>query len=116
MVARLDELWPPCGPCAFCGGPDKRHRLWDMIKGRHAEGETVEALAEDYGVTTEHIDILVRRAGQTSIVCPDCSPVPGGHVTMPVVVREGVATCWRCGWPGRAVELPPGAKVEPDDG
>jgi len=27
----LDKWFPPRGPCAFCGGPDKRHRLWDAI-------------------------------------------------------------------------------------
>jgi hypothetical protein len=30
-IATLDQYYPPCGPCAFCGHTDKRHRLWDAI-------------------------------------------------------------------------------------
>lgn len=30
-IAKLDPWFPPCGPCAFCGHKDKRHRLWDTI-------------------------------------------------------------------------------------
>lgn len=48
---QIDALWPPCGPCAFCGGPDKRHRMLD----RHMSGEPVSSIAEDYGVTPEHV-------------------------------------------------------------
>lgn len=37
-IATLDQWFPPCGPCAFCGFPDKRHRLWDMWIGMHYQG------------------------------------------------------------------------------
>jgi hypothetical protein len=30
-VADLAKWFPECGPCAFCGFHDKRHRLWDAI-------------------------------------------------------------------------------------
>ena len=55
-----DDAFPPCGPCAFCGSDDKRHRLWDAIAARHAFGETVEALAADYGYPAEAIARVVR--------------------------------------------------------
>ena len=44
----LDETWPPRGPCAFCGGPDARHRTWEVLESRHAAGETVAELVADY--------------------------------------------------------------------
>ncbi len=51
----LDEWFPFRGPCGFCGGPDARHRLFDAIAERHAAGDGVEALAEDYDKPPEAI-------------------------------------------------------------
>jgi hypothetical protein len=47
-IAQLDCYFPPRGACAFCGGKDARHRIWDTIMDRHAAGESVASLAEDY--------------------------------------------------------------------
>jgi hypothetical protein len=33
LLALLDRMRPPYGPCGICGGPDARHRLWDAIEG-----------------------------------------------------------------------------------
>ena len=46
----LDEHFPPCGPCLICGGPDKRHRLWDAIDGQLQAGDSVSTLVLDYGL------------------------------------------------------------------
>jgi hypothetical protein len=43
--AALDRYFPRCGPCAFCGHVDKRHRLWDAIMNRP---ESSAFLARDY--------------------------------------------------------------------
>lgn len=52
MISELDKHYPFCGPCAMCGGPDKRHRLWDVILDS-PEGD--EELAEELGLTVEHV-------------------------------------------------------------
>ena len=43
--ARLDAFFPPCGPCAFCGHVDKRHRLWDALMD---SPDSATFLARDY--------------------------------------------------------------------
>ena len=40
---KLDHYFPPCGPCAFCGHPDKRHRLWDAIIAARRDGKNTVA-------------------------------------------------------------------------
>ena len=56
---QLDDLWPPRGPCGFCGGPDARHRIFDVIRDRRAAGESISALADDYRVTEKHIIVAL---------------------------------------------------------
>lgn len=46
----LDAHFPPRGPCALCGHPDARHRLWDAMLGRANYGATAAQIAEDYEV------------------------------------------------------------------
>ena len=41
----LNRYFPHAGPCAFCGHPDKRHRLWDAIMGQRAAGDSVDLIA-----------------------------------------------------------------------
>jgi hypothetical protein len=59
---KLDALMPHQGPCLICGGPDKRHRLWDAIEGRHRTGEAVESIVEDYngGDVSPELILLLR--------------------------------------------------------
>ena len=45
----LDRYFKPCGPCLFCGHPDKRHRLWDSIIGLDESDELTSRLY-DYPV------------------------------------------------------------------
>lgn len=48
----LNKHYPPCGPCAFCGHKDKRHRLWDVFID---SPESDEFLAYIYETTKDHI-------------------------------------------------------------
>jgi hypothetical protein len=54
---RLDRYFPPCGPCAFCGHIDKRHRLWDVLID---STESTAFLARDYDLPVAAVR-LVRR-------------------------------------------------------
>jgi len=51
-ISSLDKFYPPCGPCAFCGHPDKRHRLWDIFLD---DPESDENVAADYDTSVEHV-------------------------------------------------------------
>ena len=53
----LDSHYSFCGPCAFCGHPDKRHRLWDALID---SPETEDMLVREYGVTLEHVKAVRR--------------------------------------------------------
>lgn len=48
----LDQWYPPCGPCAFCGHVDKRHRLWDMWID---SPDSDEVIAFVYDTQIEHV-------------------------------------------------------------
>lgn len=52
-------LYPYAGPCAFCGRPDKRHRMWDAIRESHRAGDPVDMLAEWYDLTAEQVAWIV---------------------------------------------------------
>ena len=51
----LDQFYAPCGPCAFCGHKDKRHRLWDMFMDSPDSDEDV---AMDYDTSVEHVRMV----------------------------------------------------------
>ena len=51
-ISSLDKYYAPCGPCFFCGHPDKRHRLWDMFL---ESTESDEDLAWQYETPIEHV-------------------------------------------------------------
>ncbi len=53
---------PPSGVCAFCGYPDRRHRLWDMVLSRFKAGETLQDLATDYDYTRDQMEQWLRLA------------------------------------------------------
>lgn len=55
----LDKWYPPCGPCAFCGFHDKRHRLWDMWCGMNKAGDTVESIAKNYEQPVEYVQAVI---------------------------------------------------------
>lgn len=63
MPSELDAVLPHRGPCAFCGHPDARHRLFAAIVGRHKAGESVDELAEDYGLSRSMVEQVLRRKG-----------------------------------------------------
>jgi hypothetical protein len=52
-LAQLDEFYPPCGSCAFCGHRDKRHRLWDSLMDSPNCSPTMTA--REFGVSREHV-------------------------------------------------------------
>lgn len=56
---RLDELVKYRGPCAFCGGPDARHRLFDNIRENAAAGDSPTFLADIYEVPQEAVDLIL---------------------------------------------------------
>lgn len=55
----IDRHFPYRGPCAMCGGPDARHRLFDEMRGRVRAGDTPESVAEDYGCTMEALHAVL---------------------------------------------------------
>lgn len=55
--AELDELFPPRGPCAMCGHPDARHRLWDVIID---SPDTAGEIAYNYGVSLSAVEAVRR--------------------------------------------------------
>lgn len=55
----LDVLGRYAGPCWFCGGPDKRHRLADSIVGGVRAGDSPEETARSYVVSVETVNALV---------------------------------------------------------
>lgn len=59
MLGDLDKRWPKCGPCAMCGGPDKRHRLWDAIE-TSGRLDGVAFAARDYDVSRADVRLLMR--------------------------------------------------------
>lgn len=62
MGDELDRHFQRLGPCACCGTQDARHRVIDAIAERHAAGESVESLTEDYGVSGEAVRAALRTA------------------------------------------------------
>ena len=59
MPLALEHRFPPAGPCEICGGPDKRHRLWDSIIGAHEVGVLVRQIAEDYGLRASAVAAIL---------------------------------------------------------
>lgn len=55
---RLEARWPFIGPCLVCGGPDKRHRLFDAILENLAASDSVELVARLYDLTTEEVELI----------------------------------------------------------
>lgn len=55
----IDRLLPYRGPCAFCGGPDARHRIFDAIVDRFNAGEAIEEIADDLGLAEELVRVVV---------------------------------------------------------
>lgn len=41
-------LYPYVGPCAFCGRPDKRHRMFDSIRDMARAGDSAQLLADEF--------------------------------------------------------------------
>jgi hypothetical protein len=61
LLARLDRVRPPYGPCGHCGGPDARHRIWDSVYDRVRTSDGIAGTARDLGVTVAEVR-LVRQA------------------------------------------------------
>ena len=55
-----DLLGPFVGECAFCGGPDKRHRVYDAIVEIVRAGDSPERVADDYGLPVESVLEIAR--------------------------------------------------------
>lgn len=56
----LDQYYPRCGPCAFCGHEDKRHRVWDVFISLAEGGEPAEKIAFMYDEPVEHIKAVLK--------------------------------------------------------
>ena len=54
----------PTSPCGLCGVPGmpQRHRVVDAIAERHAAGEALDELAEDYGVPLDAVETVAEWA------------------------------------------------------
>jgi len=48
LPPEVDAAFPNSGPCAFCGGPEARHRVLDAIVERYRTGEPASDIAGDY--------------------------------------------------------------------
>jgi len=61
LLARLDRIRPPRGPCGICGGHDARHRIWDSIDDQSRTSDGVAGTARWLHVTVAEVR-LVRAA------------------------------------------------------
>ena len=52
--------WHGKSECAFCGGPDKRHRVYDAIVDMVRGGDDPERIADDYGMSVESVLEIAR--------------------------------------------------------
>lgn len=78
--AALALMGPPAGPCAFCGLPDRRHRLLEAVGERVRVGEDPAAVAEDHDLTIDAVMVAAGlgpttrrdflRAGPPEGLCP----------------------------------------------
>ena len=50
-----DLVGPFAGECAFCGGPDKRHRMYDAIVECLRGGDSAELVARGYDLPLESV-------------------------------------------------------------
>ena len=57
-LAKISEHIPYRGRCAFCGGIDARHRLFEAISERHRAGDSIELLAWDFGVSEDLVGLI----------------------------------------------------------
>lgn len=58
----IDEaLGPYAGPCALCGRPDKRHRLFDTIRGELKAGASVESICWNSSISEQAVEWIVTR-------------------------------------------------------
>jgi hypothetical protein len=53
--AALALFGPAAGPCAFCGLPDRRHRLLEAVAENVRAGDSILFVAEEYDVTPEAV-------------------------------------------------------------
>lgn len=58
-VSLFDRHFPPAGPCALCGGTDKRHRLVDALRGMVAAGDEMREVAHDMDLPLEAVLVAV---------------------------------------------------------
>jgi hypothetical protein len=49
-------------PCAFCGDPDSGHRVRDAIVERIAAGDSIQATADDFGMSLDDVEAILSRA------------------------------------------------------
>jgi len=56
----LSKYYPECGPCIFCGHPDKRHRLWDAWLSMMEGGDSVEFIAGAYEAPVAYVEAVKR--------------------------------------------------------
>jgi hypothetical protein len=99
MTPELDALMHPAGPCAFCGGPDKRHRVIDAIRERVRAGGSVEDERFQYE------GAYVLRGGFTSTGYP-AGFVDAVLALRPVRVQRSRAKGARMPWGARYVGRP----------
>lgn len=52
------------GPCALCGSPDARHRLFDAWRGMNKGGDSVESLAQQWNAPVEVVRFIVEMSHQ----------------------------------------------------
>ena len=57
-----DLLGPFAGECAFCGGPDKRHRMYDAVVACLRAGDSRESVARGYDLPLETV-LEIERLG-----------------------------------------------------
>lgn len=82
--AWVDEELPPCGPCIFCGAPDKRHRMIDTIVSCVASGEGEDFVARNYEVSEAFVLRLFKAFG----------PCSCGNRQRPHINHRKTIPCW----------------------
>lgn len=58
-----DLVGPPAGPCALCGGADKRHRVFDAVADYLKAGGDPDQIADEYDLPAPNVRKIANALG-----------------------------------------------------
>ena len=105
LLAWLDRIRPPRGPCCICGGPDARHRIWDSIDDQSRTSDGIAGTARWLHVTVAEVRLVRAAFGEAR---RRHAPLPGRYSLAAGVFPHGVPTG---GEPGNLPTTRPGSPL-----